>query len=552
MKISPENLPINLHFAHQCIMNQQQQIHDQSDKIGQYQSQVDQQQRQLTDYESKVLHYQQQIDLLQEQLKLAIAKQFGRSSEKLIDPDDPQGKLFDEDELLPTNDQEDPPEVTEQQVAAHTRQTNRGKRQSLPAYLERVRIEYKLPEHELIGDNGEVYTKIGESISEQLDIIPAQVKVLQHVRYKYAVRTREELGVKIAPITNQSIPKSIASSGLLAHIAQSKYCHHMPLYRQEKIWASLDVNMPRNSMCRWMMQIGALVKPLVKTQFALMKQHQHIHVDETKVLVLKDKHKLTNKKAHQGYMWVYVNKFGTLYDYRPGRHGEHPRELLSDYKGFIQTDGYAGYNGLFDSKDRLSVGCMAHARRKFVDVQKASGKHRDGIATRTINLIAKLYKLERRAKQQGFNEQAIGVMRKTEAIPILEKIHAYITEKQPTVPPKSGLGKAIAYMLNHWQALRRYTESGMVNIDNNPAERAIRPFAVGRKNWLFCGNERGAEAAANIYSLIESAKYYNLKLFEYLKYIFEQLPEVTDNEQLEKLLPVNAQHYLPTIKVGRS
>ena len=352
--------------------------------------------------------------------------------------------------------------------------------------------------------------------------------------------------MKLAPIVGQPIPKSVASSSLLSHIATSKYCHHLPLYRQEQIWRSLDVHIARNSMCRWMIQVGELLSPLIAMQFKEMKRHGVMHADETPVSVLQESCK-GDKPSHQGYMWVYVNEYGVIYDYRSGRGSACVMSMLGDYRGYVQSDGYAGYNELFRTGDRISVGCMAHARRKFVDVHKASGKVKSGVAWYVLKQMQKLYKLERSAKEGGLDEIEVYRMRQEEAVPILDKLHHYLLDKYPTIPPRGVLGKAIGYMLNQFDSIRRYTESGLLDIDNSVAERAIKPFAVGRKNWLFCGNSKGAVASANIYSMIESAKYYRLKVFEYLKYVLEALPQAKTEEQLRQLLPVNAQHYLPKI-----
>jgi transposase len=307
---------------------------------------------QRAEFELLLAQRDQQIASLKEQLRLAAANRYGRSSEKYAVVNDVQGRLFDEAELAVETEEG----VETQQVTSHTRTVKRGKRIKLPDYLPRVRVEYTLPEAELIGPEGEVFVKIGEDISEQLDIIPAQVQVIQHVRFKYAVKGREENGVKIAPRPVQTLAKSVASAGLLAHVATSKYCYALPFYRQEQIWAALDVSLPRNSLCRWMMQVGEKLQPLVNCQFAVMRQHPHLHVDETPVTVLHEKDKPPEKPSHQGYMWVYTNRLGVIFDYQSSRHGEHPQAKLADFTGYVQTDAYAGYHGLLGDGTKQSVG----------------------------------------------------------------------------------------------------------------------------------------------------------------------------------------------------
>ena len=489
--------------------------------------------KQLLASESKVLY-------LQEQLQLARAQRFGRSSEQYVIPN--QLSLFDEGPEIITPEEEI-------EVPAHTRKTNRGKRKPLPEGLERVRIEYKLDAADLIGPDGEQYIKIGESISEQLDIVPAEVRVLQHVRFKYAVKGKEELGVKTAPITNQAIPKSIASSGLLAHIAQAKYCHHLPLYRQEMIWRSLDVFIPRNSMCRWMLDLGEKCTPIVEELLEQIKSQRHLHVDETTVTVINDNNKKEGKPSHNGYMWVYTNDEAVVYDYQSSREGIHPFVKLDDFYGYIQTDAYAGYNQLFKEGERVSVGCWAHARRKFTDVLKSLSKKRKNThAEGIIKMIGKLYKIEKFCLENQLTHDEKKRYRLEKSKPILDKIKKHLEELQPKTPPQGLLGKAAAYTLNNWAQLTNYLKDGCIPIDNNPAERKIRPFTIGRRNWTFCGNTKGAEASANLYSLIESAKLYNLKVFDYLKFVFENAATAESAKDFESLTPKYAHTNLPKLK----
>jgi len=482
-------------------------------------------------------------ELLREQVKYLLAKRYGRSSEKFVNPN--QMNLFDEDELAEL-DQSDvvPEEGIEIEVPAHKRK--RGKRAPLPSYLPTVRVEHTLPDDELVGPNGEQYVKIGEETSKQLDIVPADVRVLEHVRFKYAVKDKEELGVKIAKITGQVIPKSLASSGLLASIVQNKYQYHLPLYRQTQIWKDLEVDIPDNSMSRWMIQLGDAVQPLIDQQLKEIKQHCHVHADETRVTVINEKDAKVDKGSHGGFMWVCTNQNGTVFQYHPTRAGVHAESMLGDFKGYVQSDAYSGYNILFSGEDRKSVGCWAHARRKFTDAAKSSKKQ--AAANYVIKEIGRLYKIEKNIKEQELNPDEIYHHRQQYSLLILNTLHDFLKSKQSQVMPKSMLGKAIGYVINNWLELFRYTEDGHLAIDNNEAERSIKPFAVGRKNWLFCGNTQGANAGANLYSLIESAKKFNLKPFDYLKYVFEHIREANTEDKLKALLPVNAQQHLPTLK----
>jgi transposase len=521
-----------------------------------YKSQEAEYKSQEAEYKSQAAEYKSQIKVLEEQLKLALIKKYGRSTEKYVDPTSPQLSLFGDENakaakglLTEEIDEDEQPDI---EIPAHTRKAkksgSRGKRESLPACLARVRIEYEKSAEDLIAPNGEVYVKIGEEISEQLDIIPADVRVIQHVRFKYALKNQEELGVKIADAPLLPIPKGIASAGLLAHMAEAKFRHHLPLYRQETIWTDLGVNIPRNSMQRWMNTMGEQVQPLIDCLFEEIKSHKHIHADETPVTVLKDVNN-KDKNSHKGYMWVYANKNGVVYDYQSSRAGIHPLNNLSDFKGFVQCDAFSGYGCLPKLADIKLVGCWAHARRKFTDVQKLAGKGSSSpIADYAVKMIAKLYKIEKQIKENKIPPPLAGKYREENSIPILKKIHLFLLAKNDSTLPKSAIGRAIYYTLNNWDNLFRYTSNGVLNIDNNFAERQIKPFVVGRKNWLFHGSSGSAKASANIFSLIESAKLYNLKIFDYLKYVFENIPKADTPRKIEQLLPIYAQKHITKIK----
>ena len=515
----------------------------------------------ITKQDQIIATREQRITILEEHVRLLLANRYARSSEKYIDPNIKQANLFDEAELAELNpDAMVADDKKTIEVPAHKRAVNRGKRVTLPEYLPRIRVCHELSAEELIGPDGEIFEKIGEIITEQLDIIPAKVQVIENVCFKYAVKGKEELGIKTAKMPKQPIPKSIATSGLLAHVATAKYCYHLPLYRQEQIWQSLDVRLPRNTLSRWMISMGEQVQELVDYLMEEIKLAGYVHADETPVVVLekkppdKSKKKLQkliqpDKNQHKGYMWLYTNSKGAVFDYQTTRGGEHPARMLKEFNGYLQTDAYSGYDQFLSSKTIQLVGCFAHARRYFMDVRKAAGKKKK---TPTVDyvckLIGKLYKLEDRAKDEKMDISAIYMLRQEEALPILKKLHDYLIDIKPRVPPKSLLGKALHYTLNHWTELHRYTDSGILNIDNNPAERKIKPFVIGRKNWLFCGNIRGAKAAANLYSLIESAKLFDLKIFDYLKYVFEHLPLADTPRKLEQLLPQYAQAHVAKMK----
>lgn len=502
--------------------------------------------KQLSKKDTQILH-------LHEQLKLALLRKYGRSSEQYTDLN--QLSLFSEDllsedEANEIDDSDIADETTE--VSPHSRKKTRGKRQPLPECLERVRVEYELQGSELVGPDGEQYIKIGEDVSEQLDIVPADVRVLQHVRFKYAVKGKEELGVRIASIIGQAIPKSVASSGLLAHIVQAKYCYHLPLYRQEQIWRELDVHIPRNSMCRWVMRLGESCAPVVEELMEQIKALPHLHIDETPVTVINEKNKKEadqDKPSHKCYMWIYTNNEAVVYDYQSSRAGICAYNMLEDYQGYIQTDAYAGYNQLFATDQRISVGCWAHARRKFTDVIKATGKSKKNRnSDQILKLIGKLYQYEKHCLVEKLTNEQRFHYRLENSEPVLKTLKSTLKDLAPKTPPQGLLGQAVAYSLNNWIQLTNFLLDGCIPIDNNEAERKIKPFTIGRKNWLFCSNSKGASASANLYSLIESAKLYHLKTFDYLKYVFEKLPQASSAKDYEQLTPKYAQHFLPKLK----
>ncbi len=476
------------------------------------------------------------IAALEDKLRLAQLTRFAQSSEKLDLMAMGQVDCFaDESFDLPES------ELDESTVTIPEHQRSRGKRKHFPDYLPRERIVHELSDEELALPNGMRYVKIGEEVSSQLDVVPAKVTVMEHVRYKYAVPGFDEYGVKTAPYsTQQPLPKSIASSGLLAHIVQHKYEYHLPLYRQAQMWQSCDIDMSRSSMCRWLKQLGDMVTPVVEQISEQMMLEPMIQADETRLRVINDSNKKADANSHTGWMWVYTNKAGVLYDYQSSRSGEHPGQLLEEFKGYIQSDAYSGYAAMFrNDTEKISVGCWAHARRKYMDIVKSLGKKKKPPAfTRyVLKLIGQLYAIEKRAREQQLAVNDLYTLRQIEAVPILGQLKRHLEETVVKTPPSSLLGKAIGYTLNNWEALSRYVESGHTEIDNNSAERRIKPFAVGRKNWLFSGNTTTAKASANLFTLVENAKLHNLNVHAYLKYVFEGLITAKRPRDFESLTP---------------
>jgi len=421
-------------------------------------------------------------------------------------------------------------------------------RKPLPDSLPRIRIEHRVADADNVCDCGCQRIEMGEVTSEQLDIIPAKVQVIVNVRKKYACQQCES-GVITAPLPAQPIPKSNASPGLLAHVAIAKYQDGLPLHRQEATLNRSGVEIPRNTLANWMIKSGELTQPLINLLEDKLLSYPIMHCDETTLQVLKEPDKQASQKS---YMWVRVGGPPTqpvrLFHYADSRRGEIASALLAGYKGYLQTDDYAGYNSACAENSITQLGCWAHARRKFIDAQKAAaGKaKRTGKADVAIRHIAKLYAIEKQIK--GLSSAEKYAERQTGSLPILIDFRQWLDKTLHHTLPKGLLGKALSYLAKNWEKLTVYTEDGRLSIDNNPAENAIRPFVIGRKNWLFSASVRGAKSSANLYGLIETAKANGLEPYAYLRYVFKALPQANTVDEIEALLPWNVSQESIVIK----
>jgi len=472
------------------------------------------------------------IDQLKEALVLAQRRQFGKVTETLRSL---QSELFDESEVessieLPLDDSDD----GTVDVPAHVRK--RSARKKLPEDLPRVEVVHDLSDDEKICPyDGSALKLIGEKSSEQLDIIPMQIQVIRHIRKQYACPCCQQQGgafLKTAKKPKQAIEKSQASAGLLAYLAVGKYADSLPLYRQSTILGRFGIEMNRTTLANWMIKCGELVQPLINRFEEQLLSQTYIHMDETPVQVLNEVRKTAESKS---YMWVRSagppDQRITLFDYDPSRGGAVPRKLLADYQGALMVEGY---EPVCREQALTRLGCWVHARRKFVDVSKAS-KKKNSQAAYAIKLIAKLYAIEKANRES--NRDGRYQARLEHAKPIIDKLKRWLDETRPKVPPKTTLGKALHYLDHQWPRLIAYLEDGGYPIDNNPVENAIRPFAIGRKNWLFSASVKGAKASANLYSLIETAKANGLEPYAYLKRVFTELPQSRNFETVDRLLP---------------
>ena len=490
----------------------------------------------MTD-ELKKLHTE--IESLKEQNRILRAAVFGRKSEKLADEN--QDWLFNEIELYSKDNINITPEP--EQKKAKPKKKKAG-RKSLPANLPRNVIIHELNDDEKTCGCGAELKSIGTDTTERLDYIPARMEVQKHVRHKYACKKCEGTAdesvpaVKMPTLTSL-IPGSIATSGLIAHILTSKFCDALPFYRQEKIFKRLGVELSRANMCKWALRASEACQVLLKLMEDKVISGNVIGIDETTVTVLNEKNGENRQKS---YMWLLrggpPDEPVLLYRYRRDRRSHFLKDILKEYGGALITDGYAAYNEIGSNNGVVHAGCWAHARRKFVELTKASAN--PATASFALERIGKLYQIEKELRESGSNTDEIVQARRKYSKPIINELKKWLDDNVTHAPPKSLLGKAINYSLNQWNKLIPFLDDGAIPIDNNFTENGIRPFVIGRKNWLFAGNPAGANASAALYSIIETAKANGLEPYWYLRFLFELLPYLeNDEEGLESLLPWN-------------
>lgn len=490
--------------------------------------------------EKKEAQWEATKQSLYEQFRLALERQFGPSTEKY---DIQQGDLLINEAELAVDEENSAADEEEATQNAPAKKRSRGGRVALPPELPRIEVVHELADSErCCAEDGTELEVIGEEVSEELHVVPARVEVIRHIRRKYACPTCEE-NVKTAPAPAKLLPKSNASTTLLAYVATAKYQDALPLYRQSQIFARHGANIPRNTLARWMVQAGQRLLPLIETLREQLLKASLIHMDETTLQVNQEEGR---KASATSYMWVQrggpPGQQIVLFDYDSSRAGRVPLRLLGDYSGCLVTDGYEGYAEVVRRNGITHAGCWVHARRKFVEAQKVQPKGKTGKADWAFNQIRKLYAVETQAK--GLTPEARLALRDQKSRPLITQLRTWLDKSQTQVLPKSTLGKALHYLDGQWPRLTRFLDDGRIPLDNNPAENAIRPFVIGRKNWLFSHTPSGAQASAAIYSLIETAKANGLSPYEYLLYVFETLP-ILDDDDLSTLLPWHWKDTLP-------
>jgi len=483
---------------------------------------------------------------LEEKYKYLQSLLYGKKSEKLTKEDEHQMRLFNEGE----DGCADPDEISEdkekQDDTATVKSYTRKKpgRKPIPDWYPRKDIIHDLSDEEKkCSCCRKERPHIGDEISEELEYEPAKVSVNRHIKKKYgkcnceAFFQSEMPEIKTAKMTPRFIPQSIASSSLIAYIITAKFCDALPFYRQSKIFKRMDIELSRSTLCNWSLLAAEKCNPLIDLIAEEIQRGSVARMDETTLQVLNEQGKPAESKS---YMWVAFGytaeeKPLLLYSYSPSRSGSVPEGILGNFSGILQTDGYDGYNQVVRKNKLAHAGCFAHARREFDKAKNNSKKSK--IPYRGLQYIQSLYKIESDLRAQNLPPQEFIDKRKNAVLPILEKFHNWLWEQKQTVLPKGYTGKAINYTLNQWDNLIRYLDHHLLTPDNNLTENAVRPFVMGRKNWLFSNTARGADSSAVLYSLIESAKANGLEPFRYLKYIFDRIPMAKSKEDLRALLP---------------
>jgi len=486
--------------------------------------------------DSEVALLKLMVDKLKLQLLRRVRAEFGSSSEQWA----AQIPLIDGGEAAVAMQAKAAPA----QTCANDAQIDRR----LPAHLPRE-VQEHLPEtddthHDSTGQPcgctacGARLRKIGEDVSEQLEYVPAHFKVIRHVRPKLVCVGCQAIFQASAP--SRPIARGVAGAGLLAHVLVAKYCDHLPLYRQSGIYARSGVELDRSTLAGWVDQAGQLLDPLVAALGRYTLAAAKVHADDTPVPVLQP----GRGKTKTGRLWVYVRDDraagsteppAAWYQYTPDRKGEHPQRHLRHYRGILQADAYGGWDKLY-AGPITEAACWAHARRPWWDLYLSSGRDETSIAAQALRRIAELYAIERDIRGQV--PEVRRAQRQARASPLLQDMHAWLSQLLGRVSAKSELAQAIGYSLTRWRALTRYCDDGRIEMDNNAAERALRGVALGRGNYLFMGSDAGGERAAAIYSLVQTAKLNGLDPEAYLREVLVRIAEHPIN-RIEELLPWN-------------
>jgi transposase len=418
--------------------------------------------------------------------------------------------------------------VLDEELPSRKRKKGHGRR-VIPDHLPRTPVLHDVPPAERVCDCGREKARIGEDVTEQLEYEPGKLFVFRHIYPKYACSCCKDGVTSAEPVANP-IARCLAGPGLLAYVMVSKFSEHLPLYRQQDVLVRHGIFLARSTLCGWMAQCAERLRPLVELMRQRVVQSDVINADETPVRVL-DRTRNTTRK---GQFWTYITPGDhgyTIYVYRDSRSRDGPAEFLEDFRGYLQTDAYAAYESVvLESAGRMiPVGCWAHARRNFFDARLSQPRE----AHYVLGLIAQLYDIEDAIRLLGPDERK--AVRQEKSVPVLDRLEAYLREQKDGALPKSKYAQAIAYVLNRPEEMRRYTEDGRLEIDNNTSERTLRLCAISRKNWLFLGSDQGGETAAICFTILANAKRYRIEPFAYVRALLIALS--SDQVDLESLLP---------------
>ena len=542
MPKTPADLPDSIEELRALVVLQQGLLTERDDAIAIHEQSI-------AKHEQTVSEYSNEISQLREYVRLLKSQRFGPKSER---SGSSQLGFFNEAET--TLDEQDQGVGEESEgdsieVPAHTRR-KRGGRRPLPDHLPRVEVLRDLDESEKVCPNDMEHTlsRIGEEKAERIVYRPAELFVEVEIRPKYACGTCKD-GVACQKPSPQPIPKSLASASLLAQIVTAKYVDGLPLYRQEKIFERIGIELSRTTMAAWVIRMGEQVEPILDLVLEKIRKGDHVLADETPFQVLKEKGK---RATSTSYLWALRGGDPEhpllYYEYAPTRSGEVAERLLEGFQGYLQTDGYKGYDRFDEKVGVVHVGCFAHARRKFDEAlrgqgglgknkKKSSAKQntKHSVARQGLTQINDLYKTERSYAKASFEERSL--LRKEKLAPQLEALREWTAASKDRVPPESLSGKAIFYLNSQWPKLVRVLDDARLPLDTNAVERAIRPFVIGRRNWLFADTPRGATASARLYSLVETAKANDIEPWAYLEAVFTALPRAQSPSDFEALLP---------------
>ena len=405
---------------------------------------------------------------------------------------------------------------------------SKPRRQVLPEHLRRV--EYRHEPENTTCECGQAMARIGEDITEKLDIVPAEFFVHRHIRGKWACKCCQTLVQQ--PVAPQIIDKGMPAPGLIAHVLVSRFVDHLPYYRQEDINARSNVHTPRSTLASWSGQGGAGLQPLFDVHREFILGADVLHADETPVRLLDP----GAGKTKRAYVWAYARSAfdtqpGVAYDFCLGRGGKYPARFLGNWCGTLVRDEFAGYESVVKLHDRKAAGCLAHARRKFDELIK---DNQSPVALQAVQRIAWIYRIEREIQGLSVTERL--AVRQSRSKPLWEEMHVWLQHERQRVPAGTGIARAIDYSLNHWAALTANLQDGNVPVDNNHCENQMRPWAVGRKSWLFAGSELAGQRAAVVMSLVVSAKLNGHDPWAYLKDVLTRLP-TQPNGRIDELLP---------------